>query len=187
MNNFNHTHIHAVENAGALDSRLRRILQNPKRILRKYIRQGMTVLDLGCGTGFFTLEIARLLRGEGKVIAVDVQEGMLDILRQKLKNSELKQQIQILNNPAQSLGFSDKIDFILAFYTFHEMKYIDHIIPELCKITKPETKILIAEQKLHVSKAMFESIVNKMINHGFVIYKRPRIFLSRCVVMKPKH
>ncbi|MBK7733458.1 MAG: class I SAM-dependent methyltransferase [Bacteroidales bacterium] len=48
----------------------------------------MTVLDLGCGTGYFTLETAKLLDNNGKVIAADVQKGMLDILKQKLHVSK---------------------------------------------------------------------------------------------------
>lgn len=184
MYNLTNTHLHPLENVSMLESRFRRVLQNPKRILKKHIRQGMTVLDLGCGTGFFTLEIAKLLDGKGKVIAIDVQEGMLEIMKQKLKDSELKQQIQIINNKAQNLGFTEKVDFILAFYSFHEMKYIDNIIQGLREIVKQETKILIAEQKVHVSKAMFETIVNKMTNKGFVVCERPKMFFSRSVMMK---
>jgi ubiquinone/menaquinone biosynthesis C-methylase UbiE len=184
LNNLNSTHLHPLRNAGALDSRFRRLLQNPKRILKKYIRQGMTVLDLGCGTGFFTLEIAKLLEGKGKVIAIDVQEGMLEILEQKLKDSELKKQIQILNNQENSLNLTEKVDFIFAFYSFHEMKYPDQVIHALKEVTKPETKILISEQKMHVSKDMFEAIVSRMIKNGFIVCQRPKIFFSRSVIMK---
>ena len=184
MESLNNTHLHSLENVNALESRFRRLLQNPKRILKKNIRQGMTVLDLGCGTGYFTLEMAKLLNGKGKVIAIDVQEGMLEILEQKLKNSSLKQQVQIFNNPPQSLDFEERVDFILAFYSFHEMKYIDDIIQSLKEVVKPETKILISEQKIHVSKKMFESIINRMANKGFIVCERPKIFFSRSVVMK---
>ena len=184
MSSQNNTHLHPIDDASALEGPFRRLLQNPERILKKYIRQGMTVLDLGCGPGFFTLEMARLVGEEGKVIAVDVQEGMLELLRQKLENCELKQRIQVFKSEAQSLGFADKVDFILAFYSFHEKKYIDHIIQGLTEIVKPDTQILISEQKMHVSKEMFASIVNKMINKGFVVYRRPKIFFSRSVVMK---
>lgn len=184
MNDQNDTHLHPVDDASALEGTFRRLLQNPERILKKYIRQGMRVLDLGCGSGFFTLEMARLVGEEGKVIAVDVQEGMLELLKEKLENCELRQRIQLFKSETQSLGFTDKVDFILVFYSFHEMKYIDHIIQGLTEIVKPDTQILISEQKMHVSKEMFASIVNKMINKGFVVYRRPKIFFSRSVVMK---
>jgi 2-polyprenyl-3-methyl-5-hydroxy-6-metoxy-1,4-benzoquinol methylase len=42
-----------VELAHSLDNTLRRWLQNPQRILAPYIQEGMTVLDVGCGPGFF--------------------------------------------------------------------------------------------------------------------------------------
>ena len=66
-----------VERAGALDNGLRRLVQNPRKILNPFIREGMTVLDIGCGPGFFSVEIAKMLNGKGKVIAADAQEGML--------------------------------------------------------------------------------------------------------------
>jgi len=187
MNSFQKTHLHPLEKASALESRLRLLLQNPGRILKGYIHPGMTVLDLGCGTGYFTLEIAKLLEKRGKVIAADVQKGMLDVLKQKLENSELHKQIQIHNNQEDTLNLTEKVDFILAFYSFHEMKYLDNIINELQKILIPETKIFISEQRFHVSKFKFNTIVQKMENIGFEICSRPKILLSRTVIMKIKN
>ena len=186
MNNFSCTHLHPIDKAGALENRLRLFLQNPRKILKKYVRSGMTVLDLGCGPGFFTFEIARLLNNNGKVIASDVQKGMLELLKRKLQNSELQKLIEIHNSQENEICLTEKVDFILAFYSFHEMKYIDNIIRDLAKIVKPETMIFISEQKFHVSKNTFNKIIEKMKNSGFEICERPMIFFSRTVIMKIK-
>lgn len=186
MNNFSSSPLHPIEQANLLDCRFRLWFHNPRKLLKKLIRPSMTVLDLGCGTGYFTLEAARLLNNNGKVIAADVQQGMLDILKQKLKNSELGGIIEIHKCQEDRLNLSEKVDFILAFYAFHEMKYIDNIISDLTKIVKPETKVFIAEQIIHVPKPIFNTIIDKLKNKGFEICERPSISLSRAAIMKLK-
>lgn len=54
-----------VERAGHLDNRIRRWLQNPQKILRPYIEEGMTVIDVGCGPGFFSIEMAQMVGKSG--------------------------------------------------------------------------------------------------------------------------
>ena len=70
--------------SGSLDNGIRRYLQNPQKILRPYINEGMTVLDVGCGPGFFSIEMARMVGKSGRVIAADMQEGMLQIIKVKI-------------------------------------------------------------------------------------------------------
>ena len=62
---------------------IRRLLQNPRKILSPFIKEGMTVLDLGCGPGFFSLDMAHMVGSAGRAIAVDLQQGMLIKLREK--------------------------------------------------------------------------------------------------------
>ncbi|NTU84989.1 MAG: methyltransferase domain-containing protein, partial [Chloroflexales bacterium] len=73
--------------AGGLDNRLRRWLQNPRPILEPYVHAGMTALDIGCGPGFFTLELAQLVGPSGRVIAVDLQADMLEKVRTKIQGT----------------------------------------------------------------------------------------------------
>ena len=176
--------LHAIENAGLLESKFRRLVQNPEKIISRYIEPGMKVLDLGCGTGYFTTQIAKRLNDAGKVIAADVQKGMLAILAKKVEGFEFRERIEILLCKNDRLSFNEKFDFILCFYSFHEMEYLDDIIQEIAHISKPYTKILIAEQKFHVPKKLFLSFVEKMQMKGFKIIERPKIFLSRAVLMQ---
>jgi ubiquinone/menaquinone biosynthesis C-methylase UbiE len=77
-----------VSLAGGLDNKLRRYLQNPRKILGPYIEEGMTVLDIGCGPGFFSIELAQMVGNSGRVIAADLQEGMLHKIRDKVQGTE---------------------------------------------------------------------------------------------------
>ncbi len=68
-----------------LDSRFRRRMQPPEKLIEwSGIGPGMTVLDLGCGSGAFTIPIARAVGRSGKVYALDIQPAMLDLLSRKL-------------------------------------------------------------------------------------------------------
>lgn len=63
------------------------------------------------------------------------------------------------------------------------MSHIDSVIQELKTVMKPGANILIAEQKMHVSKIFFDNIIHNMTKHGFEVCGRPTIFLSRSAVM----
>jgi len=172
-----------VELAGGLDNRLRRILQNPRKLLVSHIRKGMTVLDLGCGPGFFSIEIAKLLAGSGKVIAADLQEGMLEKVKNKIKGTELEQRIEIHKCESSKIGISEKVDFVLLFYMIHEVTNQDELLEELKSILRPGGRIYIIEPKFHVSKKSFESMVGRIKNMGFEIIGTPKIFFSRTVLL----
>lgn len=77
MKKSNHR-ICPVERAGHLETRLRRWVQNPEKILSPYVKKGMTVLDMGAGPGFFSIPLARMVGETGHVVACDLQQGMLD-------------------------------------------------------------------------------------------------------------
>lgn len=73
-----------------LVSPLRRLSQNPGKVLAPYVREGMTVLEPGRGMGFFTLELARLVGPSGRVVAVDIQPRMLAGLRRRAARAGLE-------------------------------------------------------------------------------------------------
>ena len=70
--------------AGLLDSKFRKLFHNPNKILKPFIKRNISALDIGCGPGVFSIEIAKLMEGTGKVISVDMQEGMLEIIKKKI-------------------------------------------------------------------------------------------------------
>ena len=70
-----------------LDNWIRRLIQNPQKIVGPYIQAGNTVMDMGCGPGYFTIDMAKLVGPKGRVIAIDIQTKMLERVRKKAQNT----------------------------------------------------------------------------------------------------
>jgi ubiquinone/menaquinone biosynthesis C-methylase UbiE len=184
--NPNEQKICPVERAGQLDNSFRKWIQNPQKILKPYIKEGMTVLDIGCGPRFFTVEIAKMLNGSGKVIAADVQVGMLNIIREKMKGTPLEQRIELHQSDFESIGVVEKVDFTLAFWMVHEVRNQKKFFDDLTSIIKPNGLLLIIEPKFHVPKKKFRAMVDLIKEYGFTIDESPKVFFSRAIVLSKK-
>jgi ubiquinone/menaquinone biosynthesis C-methylase UbiE len=175
-----------LSNAHKLERNSRKIFQNPHRILKPYIKEGMTVMDFGCGPGFYTIEMANLIKDTGKVYAVDLQEGMLDLLKQKIKGTEAEKNIVFHKCEKDKIGLTDKFDFILAFYVVHEVPSQENLFKEFKSLLKPEGKILIYEPKSRVTKSEFAQMIETLKSIGFEIISSRRFLYSRSVVIMNK-
>ncbi len=172
-----------VENAKSLDNVFRKLAHNPKRLLKNYIREGMSVLDVGCGPGFFSIEMAAMVGKTGKVIAADLQEGMLEKVKSKIKGKEIEKHIVLHKCTKNKIGLSENIDFALAFYMVHEVPDQKKFFREIKSILKPGGKIFIIEPRFHVSEKAFENTIGIAKETGFKPVKRENVFLSRAVVL----
>jgi len=170
--------------AGGLDNRIRRWLQNTRKILGPYIKEGMTVLDVGCGPGFFSIELAQMVGKSGRVIASDLQEGMLRKLRDKIQGTELEERITLHMCEKNKLGLSEGVDFILAFYMVHEIPNQEDFFKEIKSILKPNGQVFIVEPPFHTSKTAFEEMVKKAKDAGFTPVERPKVLFSKTVILK---
>jgi ubiquinone/menaquinone biosynthesis C-methylase UbiE len=173
-----------VKRAGSLDNRLRRWIHDPRKILGPYIKEGMTVMDLGCGPGFFSIDIAQMVGNSGRVIACDLQEGMLRKTRDKIHGTALEERITLHQCRDNRLGISEKVDFVLAFYMVHEVPDQRKFFDEIVSILRPKGKLFIAEPPFHVSKNAFEETVRIAQNAGFTPIERPKIFLSKAMLLQ---
>jgi ubiquinone/menaquinone biosynthesis C-methylase UbiE len=173
-----------VERAGALDISLRKLFQDPRKILKPFIREGMAVADLGCGPGFFTIEMAKMVGKTGKVTAVDLQDGMLDIVRKKVSNSDLQNIIIFHKCHADKIELTESFDFILIFYMLHEVPDQSAFLNEVFYLLKPRGRVLIVEPKFHVTKNDFDSSKMIMEKTGYKIVEELKVFLSRSVVLE---
>jgi ubiquinone/menaquinone biosynthesis C-methylase UbiE len=156
-----------------LISPLRTLFQNPDKLLKPYIASGMKVLDIGCGMGFFSLPIARMIGANGKVICVDIQEKMIKSLKKRAKNNSL-----VLDD------LNEEIDFALAFAVVHEVPNVTQFFDETNRTLKPTGRLLIVEPKGHVSEKDFNRTISVAQQNGFKIIDNPSIPRSRTILLK---
>ncbi len=169
--------------SGSLDNFFRRLVQDPHKTLHPFIREGMTVLDLGCGPGYFSLEIAKMIGASGKLFAADIQPAMLAKLRNKIIGTELEPRIELVECSPGSIGVSGKVDFVLAFWMIHEVPDQERLFSELKNILTPGGKILIVEPGIHVTGKEFKKMLLKIQEAGFKIADGPKAFFSRSVIL----
>jgi ubiquinone/menaquinone biosynthesis C-methylase UbiE len=141
-------------------SPLRRLVHNPRRMLGPFVRPGMTVLDIGCAMGFFTLPLAEMIGPGGKVVAVDVQPSMLAAVRRRAGRAGLAERITPHLAGESGLALAElagKVDFALAFAVLHEVNDLPALLRDLAGLLRPDGVCLVAEPKAHVLENDFQA------------------------------
>ncbi len=179
------TQVCPVEYSGGLDNRLRRLLYKPEKILKPFIQRGTIALDLGCGPGFFTIPMAELTGSTGRVIAADLQQGMLDKVRTKIKGTVLEKTISLHKCGSNKINITEPVDFILLFYMVHEIPDKTRFFNEIKTIIKPTGSILIVEPPIHVAKADFRKTLETAEIAGFTASSGPQIPFNKSAILKP--
>jgi ubiquinone/menaquinone biosynthesis C-methylase UbiE len=164
------------KHAFVLDNFIRRIFQNPKKIVGEYINAGDTVIDLGCGPGFFTIDMAGMVGDKGRVIAVDLQKEMLAKLETKTRSKGVDHIVTPHLCPADGIGLDDgtAADFILAFYMVHETPDQRQFLEQVKKRLKPDGRFLLVEPVFHVSRTDFIETEKIATAAGFTVLDRPK-------------
>ncbi len=166
---------------------IRKIFENPRKILSPFVKTGMKVLEPGCGMGFFTLEAARLSGPGGRVYAVDLQQRMISALERRVRRAKLSDVVAARVCPADTLGVSDldgSIDFVLAFYLVHEVPDVDRFFREVRQALRPEGRCLIVEPAGHVSEEDFETTLEAARRAGFAISPGPDVHKSHTALLE---
>ena len=168
-----------------LASPVRKLLQNPEKILSPYVKKGMKVLDVGSAMGFFSLPLARMVGPNGKVICVDMQEKMIQSLKKRARKAGLSDRIElrICNQNSLCLDeFKEKIDFAFASAVVHEVTDDSSFFSEIYEVVKQGGKFLVLEPKGHVTKKDFEVSILVAGKSGFSVIDKPKIPRSRSVL-----
>jgi ubiquinone/menaquinone biosynthesis C-methylase UbiE len=172
-----------------LASPIRKLVENPKKILSPYIKKGMKVLDIGCAMGFFSLPIAEMVGPDGKVTCIDLQQKMIESLIKRAKKAGLSNRIETRVCRDNSLTIDDlkeEIDFAIAFYVVHEIPDVSGFFSQIYKTIKPDGRLLVAEPVGHVSKKDFNATVFAAQQNGLEVIDSPEIRRAYTVVLGKK-
>jgi ubiquinone/menaquinone biosynthesis C-methylase UbiE len=163
-----------------LASPIRRLMQNPEELLRPYVWSGMTVLEPGPGMGFFTIPLAQLIGESGRIVAVDIQPGMLKALRRRAAKAGVAQRIDARLAHPNSLGIADlqgTIDLVLACAVVHEMPWPEGFFREAAAAMKPDARILFVEPAGHVKPEFFAKELDAARRSG--LFPREQLSVPR--------
>jgi ubiquinone/menaquinone biosynthesis C-methylase UbiE len=174
--------------AGILDTRLRRFLYRPDRLAERYVHPGSRVLDFGCGPGFFTREFARRAGDNGMVIAVDLQEEMLRVLREKMEPEGLMPRIRTHRCAPDTIGLSQQcegtVDAAFAIFVVHEVPDPQKLFREIASLLVPGGLFFYTEPLFVVSGREFRGNLKKAEKAGLHLKERRFFFVNRAAVLR---
>ena len=165
--------------AGAMmGSRLRKWLMNPVKTLQGAdIRPGQTVLEVGCGTGFFTIPAAKMLGDEGRLVAMDALSDYIKVVSKKVQSADLKN-VSVVKRDALDTGLeAASMDTALLFgvIPFPALP-LSRLLPEMHRVLKPEGRLAVwlFPISCRVPNSIFRSGLFEYINkqNGVYSYRR---------------
>ncbi|MDW5549737.1 class I SAM-dependent methyltransferase [Methanosarcina sp.] len=132
-----------------LDSDFRKKLQPPDKLIKRSgIKEGMRILEVGCGSGAFTIFAARVCGIKGEVYALDIQPRMLMQLKKKLSRPENRdiKNIKLVEGDAYKLPFNDNsFDVVYTVTVLQELPDQNRALKEMKRVLKPGGILAVSE------------------------------------------
>jgi len=169
----------------SFDNPIRRLLHDSEQMFGEWVRPGMHVLDLGCGAGFNTEGLTRLVGSDGVVVAIDLQPHMLAMTRRRLERVGLSERAEFVKSTANDLRLStdQRFRFAVAFWMVHEVSNAEHFFKQVRNVLEVGSPMPIVEPKVHVGRDAFEASARAARRAEFLEKARPRVTLSQSVVL----
>jgi len=172
--------------AYTFDNPLRRFFHDPEKILAPHLKAGMTAVDFGCGMGYFSIAMAKIVGKSGRVIGVDLQREMLAIMLRRAQRAGVAERITPVLCNSRETGVTIPADFSLAFWMVHETPDAAIFLKQVHAILKNSGRLLLAEPKMHVSLPEFNQITATAHRIGFQETTMPGIRFSHAALFIKK-
>ena len=136
--------------------------ENPKKLLEMLkLKEGDVVADIGAGSGYYSFRMSKLVGPEGKILAVDIQTEMLDIIRNRMKKEGIKNIEPVMGAEADPKLKADSVDAILLVDVYHEFEFPHEMTEKMVASLKPGGRLIFVEFRLEDDNVPIK-LVHKM-------------------------
>ena len=143
------------------------------------LKPGMSVADIGAGSGYYSSRMARRVGPAGHVYATDIQPGMIEILERRIKAENLANVSTILGAPDDPQLPPNSIDLAIMVDVYHELQQPQVFLQRLKAAFKPNGRLVLLEFRkedpkipiLEVHKMSVKEVEQEMQAEGYEIDK----------------
>ncbi len=136
----------SVEGADWLTRSTRIQEEDPDRMLYSLdIKKGSVVADVGAGVGYHAWRLSEIVGPQGKVIAEDIQEGMLQLLKQNIEQRKLRNVEAVLGTTADPKLPKNSVDLVLMVDVYHEFSDPVSMMRHIRDALKPDGRVVLVE------------------------------------------
>jgi ubiquinone/menaquinone biosynthesis C-methylase UbiE len=151
------------EGAAWLEREGRAQQEKPEVVIQAMeIHEGMTVADIGAGTGFFTRRLARAVGPTGKVYAEDIQPQMLDLLKKDIEKEGIKNVVTVLGTDVDARLPAHGVDRVLLVDVYHEFQKPEPMLASIRESLTPGGTVILVEYRLEGDTASHINIKHRM-------------------------
>jgi len=166
---------------------LRRLVEDPQKCLGDFVKEGMLVVEVGCGMGYFTLPIAGMVGESGRVVAIDLQEGMLQVLRKRAHRKGVADRIETRltkKGPMPLADLEGRVDLVVAMHVIHEVDDQDDFLGDLVQALKTGGIFVCGEPRGHVKEGEFDTTTGRLVSLGLEKVERRKYLTSYRAILK---
>jgi precorrin-6B methylase 2 len=159
--------------AGWLERPEREREEQPRKLMEALkLKPGYVVADIGAGSGYFSMPIAQKVGPKGKVLAVDIQPEMLDIIKKRMKVAKVTNIEPILGAEKDPKLPENEVDLIMMVDVYHEFNYPYEMTEAMVKALKPGGRLVFVEYRMEDPRVPIK-LVHKMTEKQVIKEMKP--------------
>jgi ubiquinone/menaquinone biosynthesis C-methylase UbiE len=141
-------HVMGLGGADWLDREEREKEEQPQKAIAQFnLKPGMMIGDVGAGTGYYSIRMAKLVGPNGTVYANDIQPGMLDKLKAKAAEADVKNIVTVLGSESDPKLPAGKLDLVIMVDVYHELSRPQRMLEGIRESLKPGGRLVLLEYR----------------------------------------